>query len=526
MACSRSGEGPDVIAVLQRSWFWIGLTALLAAGSALHAFALLDAASLWGDELSTVHKAFRLTLPEMWRFLQSDSHPPLYYLLVHAWGRWLPQTGSCLRLLSWLAYVGAGLLLTAQARALARHAGADRPWVCGCLAALLAFSSPFPLHFALEGKGYSLMVLFVAAALMLRQSLLMGAAEGRGGPGRLVGFAVVLAMAAATHYYAFFLLLALGVVDLGMALRRTQPVRWGLLVAELLAVLPVSTWILLSREHLASGQGIAWIGIPDYGLLEDVLARFLGPWPLPRLVLLAVLLAVAFRLDRLRWAGLRHPPSWLTLADRSGVLPSLVMVVMVVALSFVRPFAFGRYFFILLPACSVGLALMLSLLRPAGRVGWCCALAFVGLAWVVASHDAFAELSVQGIDAGSKEGSNYRALSLRAAEAAPARFTLEPVLTKANASDHVLKQAGLLPLSLPAWRPLSGGPDAAERLPDTAVIGATGEKPVRELQRLRIALEVSGFRCVQAPALPAGVALSRCTRPNPDPRLDQLSSAR
>ena len=38
------------------------------------------------------------------------------------------------------------------------------------------------------------------------------------------------------------------------------------------------------------------------------------------------------------------------MADASGVMPSALMVVGVVALSFVKPMAFSRYFVVLLPA--------------------------------------------------------------------------------------------------------------------------------------------------------------------------------
>ena len=51
-----------------------------------------------------------------------------------------------------------------------------------------------------------------------------------------------------------------------------------------------------------------------------------------------------------RWGGLRRLP-WpqTALLDQSGLLPSSLMVIGVVVVSFVKPMAFSRYFVVLLP---------------------------------------------------------------------------------------------------------------------------------------------------------------------------------
>ena len=108
----------------------------------------------------------------------------------------------------------------------------------------------------------------------------------------------------------------------------------------------------------ASGS---WIGTPDFALLEDTLAPALGPWPLPKL---GVLVLVGFAVRRWGLARLGsndHAPCGGVFAargllDASGVIPSALMVVGVVALSFVKPMAFSRYFVVLLPALITYLA--------------------------------------------------------------------------------------------------------------------------------------------------------------------------
>ncbi len=99
-------------------------------------------------------------------------------------------------------------------------------------------------------------------------------------------------------------------------------------------------------DYLFSSRAGSWIGPPDYALFEEILARGLGLWPLPKLGLILALLVVLRR-----WGGLHRLP-WpkLDLLDRSGLVPSLLMVIGVVAVSFVKPMAFSRYFVVLVPA--------------------------------------------------------------------------------------------------------------------------------------------------------------------------------
>ena len=112
---------------------------------------------------------------------------------------------------------------------------------------------------------------------------------------------------------------------------------------------------------MSSGPG-AWIGQPDFALLEDTLARALGLWPLPKL---GVLLLVAVVIAR----GGLHPSKPdqevvakmpVALADVSGLSPSLLMVLGVVVISFWKPLAFSRYFVVLLPALIPWLSVRLA----------------------------------------------------------------------------------------------------------------------------------------------------------------------
>ena len=101
---------PKVIGI----WFVIAIC--LAFG--LRAFLLIDASTLWGDELATVEKSFRASFSSMLAVLREDTHPPAYYALLWLWGHVVGQSPIGLRSLSWLAYFAGGMVMVRQAMTL------------------------------------------------------------------------------------------------------------------------------------------------------------------------------------------------------------------------------------------------------------------------------------------------------------------------------------------------------------------------------------------------------------------------
>ena len=99
----------------------------------------------------------------MLAILREDTHPPAYYGLLWLWGHLVGQSPVSLRLLSWLAYLAGGLVMVRQSMALGQAARV------AAVASLLAFCSPYPIRFAIEGKSYAVLVLLVALAWWWRR---------------------------------------------------------------------------------------------------------------------------------------------------------------------------------------------------------------------------------------------------------------------------------------------------------------------------------------------------------------------
>ena len=449
---------------------WLSLLVLLVcAAFAFRVLGLIDATGLWTDELYTTGKSFQPSYRALLQMLSRDTHPPFYYSLLWIWGQLLTPSAVTLRLFSWLMYCAGGVVITAQAGCLA----SVRPRLAMALAALFAFCSPYPVRFAIEGKGYALLVLLVALAWWWRQRQ------------RPFLYGLAVALSACTHFYGLFLF---AVTSLWDASRR----RWPLAGVGAVALVPSLLWILVASAYLLrSGTG-AWIGIPDFALLEDTLARALGLWPLPKLgVLLLVLAAIQ------RWGC--FPTSRATgdewpLADRSGLIPSLLMVLAVVAVSFLKPLAFSRYFVVLLPALIPWLALRAAAL-PLNRVGqwlggWALTLLLFSWWW-----HSFIDLDPALSGQVARESNQFQLLSRRL-QAEPDRYSRRARLF--NLSDQMEVAAGRMVQPSVPWGDedaLSLALGCATRGPLWLADSGSADASMLRLKRLRRQVEVAGYRC-------------------------------
>ncbi|MFM7675150.1 MAG: hypothetical protein ACKO5F_06110 [Synechococcus sp.] len=501
-------------------WGLLPLAALLLALLfAARALLLVDATSLWGDELSTARKSFQPSLVYLFEYLRTDTHPPLYYGLLWLWGRWLPQTAPSLRLFSWGAYLLGGLVMVWQTRGMALALPRHRHGIALAVALLLAFCSPFPVRFSIEAKGYALLVLALALALLARRRWLAALpAVGAGRRGSLLGYGLSLAGAALIHYYGLFYAVALGLNDLLLAwlpANRSPQHRSAALVVPM-AALPSLAWIWISRRYLLQGSEAGeWIGAPDAGLLEEVLARALGPWPLPKLLLLALALLLYLRLRRHGTAApTLAPRPWGLWLDHSGLQAGLLLVVLVVGVSVVKPLAYARYFVVLLPALVPFLSLACAALPahgpgPARWLGWLVGMALVVSFW----SQSFEPLDPAAPFTGSRETNDFRQLVL-ASQDTPLR--LSPRAHHFRTAERLLQRSGALPASSGRWEDLhdlrrqvrrgeapaalvlaeTGGPDSVQRRIDPSL------KRVRDL----------GYSCRRDLLDQPHLRLYRCTR--------------
>jgi mannosyltransferase len=174
------------------TWTLVGLTAV----AALVRFGTLRQQSYWYDEAVTVHLVRDSFGAMLRRIPHTESTPPLYYAVAWVWSRVFGNSELGLRSLSAVAGTATVPLIYGSGRRLGGRAA-------GFAAGAVAAASPFLIWYSQEARAYALVALLCAASLLLYLR-----ARARPTAGRLAAWAVVSAVALATHYFAAFVVLA------------------------------------------------------------------------------------------------------------------------------------------------------------------------------------------------------------------------------------------------------------------------------------------------------------------------------
>jgi 4-amino-4-deoxy-L-arabinose transferase-like glycosyltransferase len=344
---------------------------LILLGFGLRLF-LLGSQSLWYDEGVTATIAQR-DLLELTRWTANDIQPPLYYYLVALWGRLGGWSEWSLRWPSAVLGVLALPLLGAVAYRLMRLRGA------ALLAVLLAALHPLLVYYGQEARMYTLLV---CLAILLAYLLLRIADTARRTRWLWLAYVVTAAAAVYTHYFAWFLLVALGCAWLldarGVRTRHSgdspaHPLTRfvQLLAANVAVVVLYLPWLANLWTQLRVDRSY-WLGdLKLHEALLDAAISFtsgetmrenMALWLLPVYVLVT---AVAW------WGIWRTWPRGRRLALYGGFW-LLVPLAAVLALAFNVPKFNARYVMLALPALLLlwagGLAALAGARSTSGRV--------------------------------------------------------------------------------------------------------------------------------------------------------------
>ena len=478
---------------------FILITAVFCGSSALHILSAIEIKSLWADELKTFYKTVSLSTPQMMNYLRSDSHPPLYYLALQSWFSFFEPNTTTLRLASWINYVIGGILITIQTFKLGKNETKSRAWVAACIGALITFCSPIALRFSIEGKGYSLVVMLIAAGLLCRQNYITSNKMCQYRRLNLAGSFIFLAGASLTHYYGFFITASIGIVDITKAFALKNCNQWqriAISTSEALACLPCGLWALANLSHLTSARGIGWIGKPDYGLLESILADYIGPFPIPKIMILGIILLTLYRMRFIHYQNTKLISiGKYSVLDLAGAPAGGLMSFAVIAISFIYPFAYSRYFVILLPIIAPLTSVYISKIEPKNTTTLLALIGYLVLIWSVVQHDAFDNFKSQGSIVSTNKSSNYRAMSTLTVNEQN-RFTLNPLID-ATTSDLVANSDNLIEkMPIGPWRSLlKKDLTNPHSLPNTMVIAATGNSNRKRLKDAIRQLEENQFTC-------------------------------
>ncbi|MCW3004515.1 MAG: rane protein-like protein [Conexibacter sp.] len=281
MTRARSAIGtPELVAL-----------ALLMVLAATIRFATLARQSFWFDEAVTVVRVIKPGLhATLARVHQSESTPPLYYVLAWGWTNVFGTGTSGIRSLS----ATIGTLTVPVAWGVGRALGGPRP---GLILAGLVAASPLDVWYSQEARCYALLVLLGALSFLLFVHALQQPRRSL-----LAGWALASALALTTHYFAAFLVLPEALWLLGRHRRRLAA------FASVAAVAGVAAALAPLAQAQHHPYRLQWITLRPlrWRMVDVVASPFIGGTEAPLLRVATVgaalvaggLLVVAPRLSR------------------------------------------------------------------------------------------------------------------------------------------------------------------------------------------------------------------------------------
>ncbi|HEX2085223.1 MAG TPA: glycosyltransferase family 39 protein, partial [Solirubrobacteraceae bacterium] len=240
----------------------LALAGIVAAAAALR-FAGLGDQSYWYDEAVTVTVLDGSLGDVLSRLPDTESTPPLYYLLAWAWSQVAGLSEAGLRSLS--AVAGAAAVPVAY---LAARDAAGRPQgaQAGLVAAGVVAANPMLVWYSQEARAYSLVALLGALS-----ALAVVRALDRPAAGRLALWAAASTLLLLTHYFGVFLVLA----EAALLLARLPRARTPVLVACAPWLLAGLALVPLARAQEEDGR-TSWIADEPLGDRVGDVLRELG----------------------------------------------------------------------------------------------------------------------------------------------------------------------------------------------------------------------------------------------------------
>jgi uncharacterized membrane protein len=233
----------------------IGAITLLAA---MNAATLLKPYSFWLDELATV-SLFNASGGSLLSYLMQDNFPPLYFLIIKAWGLFFGISEISLRFFSFLCTFAALAVVGYFVRSYERGG-----WIWSVFAVFLFGTLPTVAYYAQESRPYALLLLL--SSLTITSALaVVKANSDRHPPYTESCFYVFALLLSLTHYFGLFLVFLIGLANL-VFLNRAQKLRNLVLFGVCLV------WPSLHFSHssvLAQTGGNFWIQVsPVFGTLK------------------------------------------------------------------------------------------------------------------------------------------------------------------------------------------------------------------------------------------------------------------
>ena len=359
---SSPATSESSVTTMKRSYAWhesasTRCVLVLTIVAAILRLSFLGSKSLWFDESLT---AYRVALP--YNSLLNLPDPaklnmPLYYLLLHEWTALAGSSEFMLRLPSAVF----GVLTVPLVYFLGVQLGDRR---AGLWAALLLTVNATCIEYAQTARSYSM---FIALAMLASVCFISSV---KGGSNRsFASYLVSAILAVYTHLFGIF---ALPSQWLSLFLFR-PPRKTALALTGCMLAIPILSLPALVPAASGFYPQLSWVPRTSLHSLTEMFMLFAGaldagPTILTALLTASYLTGIALAVRRVARPG----PGYL-------LLSICVPVVLIVAISIVKPLFVPRYLLAELPLFALLAAIGLRGLKPALAIAMVCAIAMLSL---------------------------------------------------------------------------------------------------------------------------------------------------
>jgi len=325
------------------------LIVLVGIGSILR-FYKLDHQSLWMDEIFSINLAApENSLGQVFDLVKKDSHPPLYYFLIHIFFCLFGHTAMVLKLFSAIM----GVLGIVSIYFLGKELVNKK---VGLLAAFLTTFNYFHLYYSQEGRMYSLFFLTTCLAALYFVKFIKTPNNKS-----MLLFVVFSTVMAYSHFFGVFILVNFYSIILFYIIRSNDKAnRLKLTLVSGLLTMVLYIPVLLVVVHNLQLTSF-WVEPPKFKTFDLMLGEFFGYNPILKALVMVVFGAsILYFILKKKWES--NPSS--KVAKINPILIVLVWIFGTIGISLIYsfvalPIVVSRYFIGILPAIIILLALII-----------------------------------------------------------------------------------------------------------------------------------------------------------------------
>ncbi len=285
------------------------------------------------DELSTVEKSFQPSIYFLINYLQTDTHPPFFYLVMMAAGKAFGQTLDTLRGLSWASYVFSAVILLAILWKFTNHSR-----YFSAAAFFLAAATPMAYRFSMYGKSYALLALTISLGLLFRNAILSKDQSAIPGSSKYL-YLTSFAIAALTHFYGYALLLSITFCD--FLARETKTIK-----LNFYALIAPTLWTISNVGFLLTQRGRKELGPTSNWLINETFRLMFGDYWQVTLLIFVVITIVSILTSDLKYK-FKHV---IQIARRNALDASVLLIISTLLISLFKPSSTPRYYIVVLPS--------------------------------------------------------------------------------------------------------------------------------------------------------------------------------